>query len=292
MEITAEMVKQLRAMTGAGMMECKKSLTNAQGNVERAVELLRKSGQAKADKKSGRTAAEGLILVNFSENKEIVTILEVNCETDFVAKDQQFISFCEAVSAATLDAAASDVQSLEALDCAGMSVAAAKQGLVAKLGENIQVRRFEKRQRQGDRFGSYVHGTRIGVLVDMQGGDEALAKDIAMHIAASAPVCLDEKAVPSEMLEKERKFLFEQAKEMGKPAHLVGKIIAGRLNKYLKEITLLGQPFVKDPEHTVAQLLKEHSASVLSFIRYELGEGIERKQENFAEEVMSQISNA
>ena len=292
MEITAEMVKQLRAMTGAGMMECKKSLTTAQGDVERAVELLRKSGQAKADKKSQRTAAEGLILINFSKNKEIATILEVNCETDFVAKDKQFAGFCETVSVATLDVAASDIQSLEALDCAEMSVAAAKQGLVAKLGENIQVRRFAKKQRQGDRLGSYVHGKRIGVLVDMQGGDEALAKDIAMHIAASAPVCLDENAVPSAMLEKERKFLSEQAKETGKPAELIEKIVAGRLNKYLKEITLLGQPFVKDPEHTVAQLLKEHSASVLSFIRYELGEGIERKHENFAEEVRAQISNA
>lgn len=292
MEITAEMVKQLRAMTGAGMMECKKSLSSAEGDMERAVELLRKSGQAKANKKSGRIAAEGTISINFGKNNDIAILLEVNCETDFVAKDKQFRGFCDAVSNTILTDSVSDMKSLTASDYADKTIEVAKQELVTKLGENIQVRRFEKVQRRGDLFGSYLHGTRIGVLVDMKGGSDELAKDVAMHIAASHPVCVSEQDVPSEMLEKERNFLSEQAKESGKPAELIDKIVSGRLNKYLKEITLLGQAFVKNPDQTVEQLLKEHSASVLSFIRYELGEGIERKQENFAEEVMAQISSA
>jgi len=282
------MVKELRERTGAGMMECKKALVETAGGMDEAVELLRKSGQAKADKKSGRIAADGLVVVAAEGNNAVIT--EINSETDFVAKDDNFIAFAQAVAAAALAGNASDVEGLNAETLAnGRSVEAARTDLVAKVGENISLRRFARLQAV-DHLGSYTHGARIAAVVSLQGGDVDIARDIAMHIAASNPVCIDQDGVPADTLERERRIFSEQAAESGKPPEIIEKMVTGRVAKFLKEVTLLGQPFVKDPEVTVAKLLKKADASVTSFIRYEVGEGIEKKEENFAEEVMKQIS--
>jgi len=282
------MVKELRERTGAGMMECKKALVETAGGMDEAVELLRKSGQAKADKKSGRIAADGLVVVAAEGNNAVIT--EINSETDFVAKDDNFIAFAQAVAAAALAGNASDVEGLNAETLAnGRSVEAARTDLVAKVGENISLRRFARLQAV-DHLGSYTHGARIAAVVSLQGGDVDIARDIAMHIAASNPVCIDQDGVPADTLERERRIFSEQAAESGKPPEIIEKMVTGRVAKFLKEVTLLGQPFVKDPEVTVAKLLKKADASVTSFIRYEVGDGIEKKEENFAEEVMKQIS--
>jgi elongation factor Ts len=284
------MVKELRERTGAGMMECKKALVETGGGMDEAVELLRKSGQAKADKKSGRIAADGLVVVAAEGNNAVIT--EVNSETDFVAKDDNFVAFAEAVAAAALAGNADDIESLNAEILAdGRQVEAARTELVAKVGENISLRRFARLQAV-DNLGSYTHGSRIAAIVSLQGGDADLARDIAMHIAASNPVCIDEDGVPADTLERERRIFSEQAAESGKPPEIIEKMVVGRVAKFLKEVTLLGQPFVKDPDMTVAKLLKGADASVTSFVRYEVGEGIEKKEENFAEEVLKQISEA
>ena len=292
MDITPSMIKQLRESTGAGMMECKKALMEAEGNNDGAIEILRKSGQAKAAKKSARVAAEGLIAVRISPDNKTATLLEINCETDFVAKDKQFNDFCGSAANATLDNDVNTIEDLENFSDAQTKIKDLQLSLAAKLGENIQIRRFDKMRRQGDILASYNHGNRIGVLVDMKDGNAELAKDIAMHIAASKPLCISEQELSPELLAKEREILTEQTKQSGKPDHLIDKIVTGKLKKYLNEITLLGQAFVKDLDQTVAQKLKAHSASIQTFMRYEIGEGIERKQENFAEEVMAQVKQS
>lgn len=290
MSITAAMVKDLRERTGAGMMECKKALTEAGGDIEKAIEAMRKSGAAKAVKKAGRVAAEGQVIINISDDKKDAAVVEVNCETDFVGKDENFIRFAEELGEIALREGVEDAEGLSASQMAnGQTVEEARQELVSKIGENIQVRRVQKMTASEGAFGSYRHGVRIGVIVEVAGGDEALARDIAMHIAAIKPVCVDESEVPADLLEKERAIFAAQAKESGKPDNIVEKMVSGRMNKYLKEITLLGQPFVKNPDQTIEALLKDADAKVLQFSRVEVGEGIEKKQEDFAAEVMAQV---
>ena len=285
MQITAALVKELRERTGAGMMDCKKALQEANGDIEVAIEEMRKSGAAKAAKKAGRIAAEGVITIK--QDGQDITILETNCETDFVAKDENFVTFTDKVIEAIIANNPADVDALMQTSIGEQTVEEANQQLVAKIGEKITVRRFEKMTASGQ-LGSYSHGDRIGVVVELEGGDEALAKDLAMHIAASKPVCVSEEQVPQDVLDKEKEIFSAQAAESGKPAEIIEKMVTGRIQKYLKEITLLGQPFVKDPDQTVEKLLKAANASVTSFLRYEVGEGIEKKVDNFAEEVMSQ----
>lgn len=285
MQITASLVKELRERTGAGMMDCKKALQEADGDIEVAIEEMRKSGAAKAAKKAGRIAAEGVITIK--QDGQDVTILETNCETDFVAKDDNFLSFTNNVIDAIGAQNPSDVDALTQLSLGDQTVEEAIQQLVAKIGEKITVRRFEKRTATGQ-IGTYSHGSRIGVVIEIEGGDEALAKDLAMHIAASKPVCVSEDQVSQDVLDKEKEIFAAQAAESGKPEEIIEKMVSGRIQKYLKEITLLGQPFVKDPDQTVEKLLKAANATVTSFLRYEVGEGIEKKVDNFAEEVMSQ----
>jgi len=290
MSISASMVKELRERTGAGMMECKKALVETDGDMDQAVEALRKSGQANADKKSSRVAADGRIAVAVDGNK--AAIAEINSETDFVAKDENFVGFAEAVVDAALT---SDVEDVDALSSStlpdGRTIETARTDLVAKVGENISVRRFE-RVEASDHLGNYTHGARIGSLVSMSGGNAELARDIAMHVAATNPLCVDEDDVPDDTLERERRIFAEQAAESGKPPEIVEKMVTGRVAKFLKEITLLGQPFVKDPDVSVSKLLKGADAKVVAFVRYEVGEGIEKKQENFAEEVLNQINQS
>ncbi len=290
MSISASMVKELRERTGAGMMECKRALVETAGDMDAAIELLRKSGKAKADKKASRIAADGRIIVTTDGSKAV--IVEVNSETDFVAKDENFVAFAESVAATALGGQAEDVEALMAESGAdGKMLEAARTELISKVGENISVRRFARID-AAEHLGNYTHGARIGALVSLSGGDANLARDIAMHVAASKPVCIDETGVPAETLEAERRFFTEQAKDSGKPAEIIEKMVTGRMLKFLKEITLLGQPFVKDPDVSVGKLLSSAGASVTDFLRYELGEGIEKKEENFAEEVMAQIKQS
>ena len=290
MSITASMVKELRERTGAGMMECKKALVEADGDAEQAAEILRKSGQAKADKKSGRIAADGRIVVAVDGTQ--AAVVEVNSETDFVARDENFVAFSDAVAAAALANGVTDVEVMANLQLSdGRSVEEARTDLIAKVGENIGVRRIAIVSTD-DVLASYTHGSRIGVAVAMRGGDEALARDLAMHIAASNPMCIDESGVPAETLDSERRILTEQAKSSGKPAEIVDKMVEGRLGKFLKEVTLLGQPFVKDPDTSVGKLLDKAGATVTGFVRFEVGEGIEKREENFADEVMKQVRDA
>ncbi len=290
MSITAAMVKALRERTGAGMMECKKALVEANGDADTAAEALRKSGQAKADKKAGRVAADGRIVIQANGTKAVIA--EVNSETDFVAKDENFVGFAEAVAAAALASGTTDVAALASQSIgSGQSIETARAELVQKVGENISVRRVDVIENDGP-IGAYTHGARIGAVVALDGGDEALARDIAMHVAAINPTCIDESGVPAETLEREKRIFTEQAQESGKPPEIIEKMIGGRINKFLKEITLVGQPFVKDDKQSVGQLLKSANASVVSFTRFEVGEGIEKKKENFADEVMKQIEDA
>ena len=290
MTISASMVKELRERTGAGMMECKKALVEANGDLDAAAEILRKSGQAKADKKAGRVAADGRVVIVRDGNR--ATILEVNSETDFVAKDENFIAFVEAVAAAAAQAGANDIADLEGVTLAdGLSVEAARTELITKVGENITVRRLASLENDGP-IGFYTHGAKIGAIVGLDGGDDELAKDVAMHVAATNPTCIDEDGVPAEVLEQERRILTEQAQESGKPAEIIEKMIGGRIAKFLKEITLVGQPFVKDPDVTVGKLLSGKGATATAFLRYEVGEGIEKKEDNFVEEVMAQVKGA
>jgi len=288
MAITAALVKELRERTGAGMMECKKALVETGGDIDAAIEAMRKSGLAKADKKAGRTAAEGLIVFKASEDGKQAVMVEVNCETDFVTKGDDFINFANSVAETALKTQPADIDALLATPIdGGDTVADTTKALIAKIGENMNVRRFVKRSTEGV-LGCYLHGGRIGVMVELEGGDEALARDIAMHIAASNPACVSEDDVPAEMIEKEKEIFAAQAAESGKPPEIVEKMVGGRIKKFLKEVTLLGQPFVKDPDQTVGQLVDKAGARVIGFDRLEVGEGIEKKTENFAEEVMAQ----
>lgn len=289
MAITAAQVKELRERTGSGMMECKKALVETDGDVEQAVELMRKKGLAKADKKADRVAAEGKITASVSSDGHQGVLLEVNSETDFVAGGDDFSGFADRVAEIILERKPADVPALlEAEFEAGKTANTARQELVARIGENIQIRRFVAFSTEGS-LHYYLHGARIGVMVDLSGGDEQLGRDIAMHVAASNPVCVDESGMPADVLEKEREILRSQAAESGKPADIVEKMIEGRVKKYLKETTLVGQPFVKDPDQTVGELLKKAGASVNGFARLEVGEGIEKEEGNFAEEVMAQV---
>lgn len=291
MQITAALVKELRERTGAGMMECKKALVECDGDIEAAIELMRKSGAAKADKKAGRVAADGAIVV--ASEGGSAAVVEVNSETDFVAKDDNFKAFAEAVAATVLTRRPADVEALKNETMTdGATVEAARQGLVAKVGENINVRRFTVVEAADAIVAHYLHGGRIGVVVALKGGDEELARDIAMHIAASRPVCVSEDQVPGDLLAKEREIFAAQAEQSGKPAEIIEKMVDGRIKKYLKEVTLVGQPFVKNPDETVGQLLQKAGAEVIQFVRFEVGEGIEKKQDNFAEEVMAQVTGS
>jgi elongation factor Ts len=284
-EITAQMVKELRERTGAGMMECKKALAETNGDLEAAIEHMRKSGAAKADKKAGRTAAEGVIAIQ-GDSKQLAMV-EVNCETDFVAKGDEFQAMANAIAKKALAAKPADLDALLTLPLdGGLSVADTVKEKIAKLGENMAVRRFVLFQAKGDSFLEfYKHGTRIGVVVEMEGGNAALAKDIAMHVAASRPVCVSSEQVSQDLIAKEREIYTAQAAESGKPADIVAKMVEGRVQKFLKDVTLLGQPFVKNPDETVEKLLKNAKAKVNGFTRLEVGEGIEKKKVDFAEEV-------
>lgn len=291
MEITAAMVKELRERSGVGMMECKKALVEANGNIELAIENMRKSGAAKAAKKAGRIAAEGAIVT--ASNATHAVLVEVNSETDFAANDDNFKRFSAAVAETALRAGVSDVAALrETSGPEGESLEQLRAGLVAKIGENIEIRRFAMLAADGGVVQSYLHGKRIGVLVAMQGGSAELARDIAMHIAASNPACVSEADMPVEVLAKEREIHMAQAAQSGKPADIVEKIVIGRLKKFIAETTLLGQNFVKDADQTVEKLLKAAGATVTGFARYEVGEGIDKKEDNFVEEVMAQARSA
>ncbi len=292
MKITAESVKELRERTGAGMMECKKALVEAAGDLEAASEIMRKSGLTKADKKASRVAAEGRIAFAGSADGRSGVLVEVNCETDFVAREGDFVAFADAAAAAALASGATAVEAvLAAKGKDGSTLEERRRGLVAKIGENISVRRLARVTAPGA-LGSYVHGSRIGAMVALEGGDATLATDLAMHVAAINPQFVDSSQVPAEQLAKEREILIAQAAGEGKPQAIVEKMVEGRLRKFLAEITLVGQPFVKDPDVTVEKLLKQSAAKVVAFARLEVGAGIEKKQENFADEVMATVKGS
>jgi elongation factor Ts len=294
MGIAAALVKELRERTGAGMMDCKKALLETDGNIEIAIENMRKTGVAKAAKKAGRVAAEGVIIIRQAEDTKHSVILEINCETDFVAKDENFGRFANAIADTVLankPGNVNDLLNLTLHETTDLSVEQARSELVAKIGENISLRRFSLIEHT-ENIGSYLHGVRIGVVVGLSGGDDNLARDIAMHIAASKPVCISKNEVSESILEQERAVFKAQAKESGKPDEIIEKMVTGRINKFLKEITLLGQPFVKDPDITIEKLLESKNASVKFFTRYEVGEGIEKKEDNFVEDVMAQAKGS
>ena len=286
MNITADTVKQLRERTGAGMMECKKALVEAQGDLDAAAELMRKNGLAKADKKAARGGAEGTVAIERSGPNAV--LVEVNCETDFVARGDEFLGYARDVARVALEKAPADVSALLAQAIGAATLDEQRRILIAKIGENISVRRFVRVSSQGP-LGAYIHGGRIGALVALKGGDEALARDLAMHVAAVNPAYIDADGVPAAVLDKEREILAEQTKAEKKPPEIIAKMVEGRLRKYLAEITLVGQPFVKDPDTTVEKLLKKAGASVVQFVRYAVGEGIEKKQDDFVGEVMAQV---
>jgi elongation factor Ts len=296
MAVTAEAVKILRERTGAGMMECKKALVESNGDLDAAAEAMRKAGLAKADKKASRIAAEGVIVLERSADGKRAAIVEVNCETDFVAREKDFQTFANAVAKAVLERRPVDVAALgEQSIAGGQSIEETRRALIAKIGENISVRRFNIVEAPAV-VGAYLHGTRIGALVAMKTGDDAVAKDIAMHVAAINPARVTAAEVPAEEVAKEKGVYIEQAaqdpKNAGKPRELLEKIVEGKVRKWLNEITLLGQPFVKDDKQSVEQYLKKAGGEVQSIVRYEVGAGIEKKQEDFAEEVRKQVESA
>jgi len=291
-EITASMVKELRSRTGLGMMECKKALEEAGGDMNKAEDLLRIRSGAKASKVAGRIAAEGTIGIHVSGDRKLGALVEVNCETDFVAKDQSFTGFATAVAELAAAANITDVGALaQARLASGANVEATRQALVMKLGENISVRRAAVHKAKG-RLAHYLHGTRIGVMIDLEGGDETLGKDLAMHVAASKPIAISRDQIPAELIARERDIAKARALESGKPANLVEKIVEGSVQKYLAEVTLLGQPFVKDDKSTVEKLLAAKGARVHAFTLFVVGEGIEKKTNDFAAEVMAQAAQA
>ncbi len=289
--ISAGMVKELRERTGSGMMECKKALVEANGDMELAIENMRKAGLAKADKKSGRIAAEGIIGVKVSDDGKAVAIVDINCETDFVAKADGFVNFVNSVTTALLNAdninSEEDLLAMPLED--GVTVDEIRRGLISTLGENITVRRFEKLKTAEGGTACYLHGSKIGVIVELAAHDAELGKDIAMHIAASKPAYVSEEHVPSDIIEKEKEIFRALSAESGKPADIIEKMIAGQIRKFLAEVTLLGQPFIKDDKVTVGKLVESKGNKAIRFTRFEVGEGIEKKEENFAEEVMAQV---
>lgn len=287
--ITAALVKELRERTGVGMMECKKALVATDGDIEKAIEEMRKSGMAKAAKKAGCIAAEGAIVIASDKHKAVM--IEINSQTDFVARDSNFTEFCAKVSKQALAHNIDDITALAAVDVGGATVEEARQELVTKIGENINVRRIAFMKGTGN-IGAYRHGDKIGVLVSVEGGDEELARDVAMHIAATKPEVVSPEDVSQDSVEKEKEIFSAQALESGKPADIVAKMVDGRIKKFLNEVSLVGQPFVKNPEITVGQLLKNNGAIVTSFIRFEVGEGIEKQVDNFVAEVMAQARGA
>lgn len=291
MVISAGLVKELRERTGLGMMECKKALVETAGDIEKAVEYLRKAGLAKADKKAGRIAADGLIVIALGNDGREAAMAEVNSETDFVAKNDDFVRFANQVAQRVLQGRPADLDALLEMPLApgdARTVNTARQELIVKLGENINVRRVARFDSAGGCVGSYSHGSRIGVCVVLDKNAPDLAKDIAMHVAASKPIAISADDVSPDVIAKEREIYTAQAADSGKPADIVEKMVSGRVQKFLKETTLLGQPFVKDPETTIEKLLKKAGAKVTAFARYEIGEGIEKKEDNFAAEVMAQ----
>ena len=289
--ISAGQVKELRERTGSGMMECKKALVEANGDMDLAIENMRKSGLAKADKKSGRIAAEGIIGVKVSDDGKAVAIVDINCETDFVAKADGFVNFVNSVTEALLNAeninSEEDLLAMPLED--GVTVDEVRRGLISTLGENITVRRFERFETAEGGTACYLHGSKIGVIIELAVSDSELGKDIAMHIAASKPAYVSEEHVPSELIEKEKEIFRAISAESGKPADIIEKMIAGQIKKYLAEVTLLGQPFIKIDKLTVGKLTEEKGNKAIRFTRFEVGEGIEKKEENFAEEVMAQV---
>ena len=292
-DISASMVKELRGKTDAPMMECKKALTEAEGDLEKAEEILRVRLGSKASKAASRIAAEGVVAIATRES--LAAIVELNCETDFVAKNDDFLGFAADLARIAMDqASVTTVDTLSAQPLSGQTVEEVRTALVGKLGENVSVRRFQRIEAKG-RFYTYIHGgAKIGVLLDLVGGDETLGRDIAMHIAASKPRSLDASGVDAQLIEAERRVAKEKAAESGKPPEIAEKMVEGAVQKFLKEVTLLGQVFVKaeDGKQTIEQLLKAKSASIASFVLYIVGEGIEKKQSDFAAEVAAQSAAA
>jgi len=283
--ISAKMVAELREMTGLGMMECKKALVEANADLKKAEEILRIRSGAKASKFAGRTAAEGAVVVYVSDDGKNAALVEVNCETDFVAKDDNFVNFANSVAKAIVMQNITTLDSISATKLEnGQTVEEARKDIVAKLGENISVRRFKLFATQGH-IATYLHGKKIGVAIDISGGDAELGKDLAMHIAANKPICVSKDNVPLDKIEAERNIYTQQAASSGKPAEIVTIMVEGRINKYLAEITLLGQPFVKNPDVTVEKLLANKNSKVNSFAMFVVGEGIEKKSVDFAAEV-------
>ena len=284
--MSVELVKELRERTGLGMMECKKALAAARGDVEKAIEELRKSSGMKAAKKAGRTAAEGVVSTRVAEDGSYGCIVEVNCETDFAARDEGFLGFVDAVADAAFSARQADISALMKEG----ALQSAREALVQKIGENISPRRVAALGGKNGIVGAYIHSnSRIAVLVQLKGGDASLAKDVAMHIAASSPTVVSPKDMPEDFIQKEREIFSAQAEGSGKPPEIIEKMVAGRIKKFLAENSLLEQPFVRDPEQTVGQLTKAQGAEVLAFVRFEVGEGIERDTADFASEVAAQL---
>ncbi len=287
-EITASLVKELRERTGLGMMDCKRALTAANGDMEQAIEDLRKEGGLKAAKKAGRTAAEGLVLVKVASDNSKAVMLEVNSETDFAAREENFSKFASKVLDAAFEREEADVSKLM-----NEELEAARLALVQKIGENITVRRVAVAAEEGRVVGAYVHSNdKIAVLVSLKGGDEALAKDIAMHVAAVNPMVINAEDVPADVLSKESEIYTAQAAESGKPADIVEKMVSGRLKKYIAEVTLLEQAFVKDPDVKISKLVADANAEIMSFTRFEVGEGIEKQVVDFAAEVAEQLKGS
>nr|VFJ69167.1 MAG: elongation factor Ts [Candidatus Kentron sp. FW] len=294
MGISAASVKELRERTGAGMMECKKALVETDGDLEAAIESMRKSGQAKADKRAGRVAAEGIIAMHLADDTRMGVMVEVNCETDFVAKGEDFQEFATHVAKRAFEERPNDLEGLLGLPMekgGAITIEGQCKELIARIRENLTMRRFHKMESQDGVVGAYLHhGGRIGVLVELSGGgDSELAKDIAMHVAANRPLCVSENEIPADTKEKERDIFRAQAASSGKPPEIIEKMITGRMNKFVAEVTLLGQPFVRDPDISVQKYLSKSGASVVGFTRFEVGEGIEKKTGNFADEVMAQV---
>jgi len=288
MAITAAMIKELRERTGAGMMDCKKALTEANGDMDSAIEGLRIKGAAAAEKKSGRIAAEGVVVS--AQNELASVVVEINCETDFVAKDASFQVFASSIARLVLDESPADNESLATATMEnGSTVEAARQELITKIGENISIRRFTRLDADGGIVSCYLHGARIGVLVKLSGGSDELGRDIAMHIAASKPLCISEQEMDSSLLEKEKEIFIAQARDSGKPADIIEKMVAGRIKKFLKENTLLGQPFVKNTDQTVGELVNDAGVTIIQMVRFEVGEGLEKRSEDFVSEVMAQV---
>jgi len=291
MTISAALVKELRERTGAGMMDCKKALTQTDGNIDQGIELLRTLGVASAEKKSGRIAAEGVIVQLVSGDKFSGVLVEVNCETDFAAKDNSFKEYSTAVALCLLAGDQNTIEDLEESELhPGISVNQARQELISKIGENISVRRFDRLRSPDGLVAGYLHGGRIGVLVSMDKREAELGKDIAMHIAASRPICVAEDDVPEEVIEAERSIFTAQAKESGKSDDIVARMVDGKLKKFMKENTLLGQAYVKDPDITVGDLIAGVDAKVCEMLRYEVGEGLAKRDDDFVAEVMAQAS--